>query len=46
MKEKKSLGSKDYKPEHAKLFLDMTQTQLYNKFVNDKVLSAFNISIS
>lgn len=46
LKEKKSLGSKDYKPEHAKHFLDMTQTQLYNKFVNDKVLSAFNISVS
>lgn len=46
LEEKKSLGSKDYKPEHAKHFLDMTQTQLYNKFVNDKVLSPFNISVS
>ena len=46
LKERKSPGSKDHQPEHAKHFLDMNRTQLCNKFVNDKVSSTFNISLS
>jgi len=46
LKEKKSLRSKDYKTKYEKHFLDMNQNQLYNNFVNDNVLNAFNISTS